>query len=142
MDWHPSSNGIQLTDNITKAWVEFRLRAPDLKGDTWSASVAYAVGDQAYFADDSVKGNFYDCVTVTDAGESPATSAAKWAKVQIPYIFGRHLSQAGLADYLTSDQQSERKAQEELFATELITNQVTLIAGQQGHFRRVSVLTR
>lgn len=142
LDWHPSSNGIQLTDNLTKGWVEFRLRAPDLKGDAWDASGDYAVGDQAYFSDYATPGNFYDCATVTTGGESPITTAAKWTKVQIPYIFGRHLSQAGLADYLTSDQQSERKAQEELFAIELITNQVTLVAGQQGHFRRVSVLTR
>lgn len=141
-DWHLSSNGIQLTDNKSFAYVEFRLRAPALKGDTYSATTAYSVDAQVYFSDASTPGNLYDCATATTAGDSPSSAAAKWVKVDLPYIFGRHLIHAGFADYLTTDQQSERKAQEEGFALDLLTNQVTLLAGQQGHLRRVAVLTR
>jgi len=141
-DWHLSNNGIQLTDNKTLAYVEFRLRPPVLSGDTWSSTKTYSIGDQVYFSDSTTKGNFYDCTTATNLTDSPSSAAAKWTKVDIPYIFGRYLTQAGYADYLTTDQQGERKAQEELFATELLTNQVTLIAGQQGQYRRVAVSTR
>lgn len=141
-DWHLSSNGIQLTDNKTFAYVEFRLRPPVFSGDTWASSSSYSVGDQVYFSDSDTKGNFYDCATATTATQSPATFASKWTKVDIPYVFGRYLIQAGHADYLTTDQQGERKAQEELFATELLTNQVTLVSGQQGQYRRVAVSTR
>lgn len=141
-DWHLSNNGIQVTDNKTFAWVEFRVRAPEIDGDSWSQSSTYSVGDQVYFSNSSTPGNFYNCTAATSSGESPATTPSKWTVVQIPYIFGRYLAHAGYADYLTSDQQSERKANEELFATELLTNQVTLVAGQQGQYRRVAVLTR
>tara|TARA_Y100000588_G_scaffold223141_1_gene237057 strand:- start:808 stop:1668 length:861 start_codon:yes stop_codon:yes gene_type:complete len=141
-DWHLSSNGIQLTDNKNFAYVEYRLRPPALFGDTWSNAKTYSVADQVYFSDSTTKGNFYDCATATNLNESPSSAAAKWTKVDIPYIFGRYLTHAGYVDYLTTDQQGERKAQEELFATELLTNQVTLVSGQQGQYRRVAVSTR
>jgi len=141
-DWHLSANGIQFTDKLNKAWVEFRLRPPVLKGDTFSSTVIYQVGDQVYFSDANTPGNFFDCATATNVSDSPGTASAKWSKVEVPYIFGRFLIQAGYADYLAMDQQSERKTNEELFALELLTNQVTLLAGQQGHLRRVTVATR
>lgn len=37
------------------------------------------MANQCYF-----NGNFYQCVTATSAGESPATAPAKWSLVQIP----------------------------------------------------------
>ena len=141
-DWHLSANGIQFTDPLNKAWVEFRVRPPVLKGDVYDTTKVYSPADQIYFSDSSTPGNFYDCLSYAAAAESPTTDAAKWSRVDLPYIFGRFLIHAGYADYLAMDQQNERKTNEELFALELLTNQVTLLAGQQGHLRRVTVSTR
>ena len=141
-DWHVSENGVQVTDSVTSTWLEYRVRPPELKGDSYSGTAAYRVGDQVYFSSDTIPGNFYECLVATTAEQSPGTTPASWSKVEIPYIFGRYLAQGAYADYLTGDQRNESKSNEELFATELLTNQVSILVGQEGQRRRTVVLTR
>lgn len=43
----------------------------------YNAGTAYAVGDYILFTDNSI----YKCVTITTAGQSPVTNAAKWLEV-------------------------------------------------------------
>ena len=95
-----------------------------------------------YFSSATIPGNFYECLVATTAEQSPGTPPASWSKVEIPYIFGSYLAQGAYADYLTGDQRNESKSNEELFATELLTNQVSILVGQEGQRRRTVVLTR
>lgn len=71
-----SHNGLQVLDDQAYVWLEYRIRRPLLTGDVWSSTATYAVGDQVYFSTASVRGNFYDCLVATSAGQSPVTSAA------------------------------------------------------------------
>lgn len=96
------ADGVHILDDVVDAWLIIRQRAPTLKGDTFSATATYAVGDQVYFSvtgSSTYRGNFYDCITATAAGESPATAAAKWQKVEIPSDFGAFVSSAAAAEW-------------------------------------------
>lgn len=118
-------------------WVEFRTRCKTLTGDDWDAATVYTGNiDQVYFA-----GNFWDCVTTTTAGQSPATTAAKWALVELPWILRPFLTQAGFATWLRGDGQTERAMAEAGVAAALLEAAWAKVVRQQGQVRRLSVST-
>jgi hypothetical protein len=137
-----SNLGLQLLEDYSYVWLEYRIRRPLLKGDVFSATATYAVGDQVYFSSAAIRGNFYDCVTATAAAESPATAAAKWALVEIPAQFETFLIHGAAADYLTADEEADRRDREELIAQADLQNQALLHDGQLAHFNRTQVHVR
>lgn len=58
---------------------------------------------QAYF-----NGNFYQCATATNAGETPLTHPAKWRLVRIPKEWRRVLARLTYANLLEIDGQKDK----------------------------------
>jgi hypothetical protein len=61
--------------------------------------------NQCYF-----NGDFYQCATATNAGESPATAPAKWRRVNIPQDWRWFLTQLTYAHLLELDGQTDKAA--------------------------------
>ena len=61
------------------------------------------MADQCYF-----NGNFYQCVTATTAGESPASAPAKWRLVKIPDRWRWALARLTYANLLELDGQKDK----------------------------------
>ncbi|HZI74829.1 MAG TPA: hypothetical protein VFD73_12570 [Gemmatimonadales bacterium] len=126
--------GLQVPGALRPAvWVDLRERCPQLTGEVYSATTAYAEGDQVYFREmPSYRGNFYTCATATTAGESPANTAAKWTLVEIPNDFARYLIHAAAAGYLTTGTEAERAdyAREAREAQSALDQLTLLHAGQ------------
>lgn len=140
--WFLSEKGIQVSTPSSYAWINYRIRTPNLKGDTFSATATYAVGDQVYYSDSTTPGNLYDCVTATSAGESPVSAASSWSLVQVPAIFQLYLELGGYADWLRNTGQIEKATQEDQSAKDLLSDQSQLLVGQQRQSSRPLVLTR
>jgi hypothetical protein len=146
IEWWLSENGVQvLTTSAKSVWVEYRVRTPNLKGVAWSSSSTYTglVG-QVYFADEDaeVVGNFYDCLTTTTAGESPATASAKWSLVEVPRRFEQYLVFGVVRDWLLSQGQSEKWALVKMDVDGLLGDQVLVLKGQSGQEFRMECGTR
>lgn len=141
-----SRNGVQVYDDVPTCWLRYRLRAPFLKGATFSATVAYAVDEQIYFSTTSAAGNvtanFYDVVTLTNAGETPLTHAAKFALVPIPYIFAEWLNHAAAADMLSKDAKDDWSRDEMTLAQEAIARELDKLERQQGQEPALEVRVR
>jgi hypothetical protein len=69
------------------------------------------VADQCYF-----NGNFYQCVTATNAGESPDSAPAKWSQVQIPARWRWVLARLTYANLLELDGQKDKANAERMNA--------------------------
>lgn len=89
------NNGLRVTDwvNVTRPWVEFRIRKPSFTGETFDGTATYSAGDQVYFS-----GDYYKALSATSAGESPSTDPAKWEKIEFPYIFSEYVAEAAAKD--------------------------------------------
>lgn len=72
------------------------------------------MASQAYF-----EGDWWVAVTATNAGESPTTHPAKWAKLQIPADFERYVVQAAYAGILPGEGLNDKRRQELLLADRL-----------------------
>jgi len=105
LTWREGNLGIHVFDPVPTCWPRWRKFLPFLKGTAFSATVAYAVGDQVYYQVTSASGivtaDFYECITATNVGDLPSTD--KWVKVEIPFIFGEWLIHASAADMLSKD---------------------------------------
>lgn len=137
-----SSNGLQVLNDVPYVWLVYRIRRPRLTGAVYSATATYAVGDQVYFSSATVRGNFYDCVTATSAGESPSSAAAKWTKVEIPAQFETYLTHGAAADYLMPDGNVMVRDREAAIAEEDLMNQALLHDAQVAHENRTLVGVR
>jgi len=138
--WFLSSDGVQVYTG-SSVWIAHRLRCPVLRGAVFDATSVYAVGRQVYFSSTTgpTPGNFYDVVTLTTAGQTPLTHAAKFSLVQIPRIFDRYLQQAAFADWLKSEDNTELGLMEGESALALLSDQQQLLHGQQGQSKRTVV---
>lgn len=137
-----TESGVNVVDDVAFVWVKFRLKTPVLSGAVYSASATYAATQQIYFSSTTTPGNFYDCVTATTAGQSPDTTAAKWAIVEIPRLFQRYLEHGTYSDYLTAEGQGEKAPIESNRADSFLTQQSIVLTSQQQQRQRTVVQTR
>lgn len=133
-------------------WGEYRVKKPELFGDVWSSSLAYSVGAQAYFDSGSGTGttmpipgkphygDFYECLEATTAGQSPVTHPAKWAKKEVPYIFGTFVSRGMYADWLRSELQIEAAQVAEQEAQAMLDLEIDKIFRQQKQSIRINMI--
>ena len=127
---------IQLRDNATPIWLEYRIVRPNLTGSTYKSTSAYSSGDQVYFS-----GNFYDANTSVAVTESPTASAAKWDIVKIPAIFQVYLIRGIYADCLRSTGNNELALSADRNAESLLMMEADKLYRQQGQVRRLDVQT-
>lgn len=139
-----------LSDPST-VWCEYRIKRPELNGDLFSASVAYAVGSQCYFDSGSNTGsytpvagkphygNFYTCLTATTAGQSPSTHPAKWSLITIPYLFAGYAARGAYADWLRSELQIEAAQVAEAESEKVLADTVDIVIRQQGQVNRINM---
>lgn len=144
LNWYLDGDGIGVKGDVASAWVSFRIRCPKLIGDTFSVSTAYSVGQQVYYSGGTERGNFYDCITATSAGETPLTAAAKWSIVEIPRIFHKPLVHGMAAAWVRGPGGGtlEEAAAYESFARDALDEQKTLVVGQQSQRIKTVVMTR
>jgi hypothetical protein len=95
------------------------------------------VANQIYFG-----GNFYQCVTVTSAGESPTTTAAKWRLIQIPALLRGVLRQGVYAEVLRIDGQNDKATIETNRFNSQLDDLVRTEANKEKWRDRPSVQTR
>jgi len=132
-------------------WAEYRIKRPELVGDVWSSSVAYAVGAQAYFDSGSNTGtavpvagkphygDFYECVGATTAGQSPFTHASLWTRKNIPYAFASYMARGMYADWLRSEMQTEAAQVAEVEAESYLIMEVDKVLRQQKQAGRINM---
>lgn len=124
---------------VPHVWMRLRKRRPELTGDAWDQALVYTAGQQVYFVDARGTGNFWDCVATTVAGESPGTTPAKWAVVEIPYFLRGYLIEAGYADWLVGDGQDEKGARHESMAMGYLELEADKLQRQGGQVRRLNM---
>lgn len=127
---------IQLRDDTTPVYVEYRIARPNLTGGSYSSSSTYSSGDQVYH-----NGNFYDANTSVAVNESPSAAAAKWDLVKIPKIFQNYLVRGVFADYLRSTGDNELAMAADQNAEAILMMESDKLYRQQGQVRRLDVQT-
>ena len=132
-------------------YAEYRIKRPEFVGDLYDTGVAYAIGSQVYFDSGSNTGslvpvvgkphygNFYNCLTATTAGQSPATHPSKWQIVQIPYLFSSYAARGSFADWLKSELQLEAAQVAEAEAQNTLTEAVDIVLRQQKQVGRINM---
>ncbi len=120
IDKFTSENGVQITEDVVFIWLQFRMRCPQLKGAAYDATLIYtATTSQIYYQTSTTRGNFYNCVTTTSAGDSPASAAAKWAIVEIPRCLQGWIENGLAADWL-ADESPNKAGKHEAMADGLL----------------------
>lgn len=127
---------VQLRDNATPVWLEYRIARPSLTGSVYSASSLYAAGDQVYH-----NGNFHTANTAAAVNESPTTATSKWDVVQVPAIFQSYLIRGVYADYLRATGNNELAMAADRNAESLLMMEADKIYRQQGQVRRLDMQT-
>lgn len=137
-----STAGAQVLNAVAFCWLSFRLRVPDLSGEAYDNTLVYAAGAQVYYESATVRGNFYDVVTTTVAGETPSSAAAKFSLVEIPFTFRGWLIHGAAADYARPDGNLSVADREERLAKEAQEQAVLTFDAQSAHLHQTEVLTR
>ena len=127
---------VQLRDNATPVWLEYRIVRPSLTGSVYSSSSTYSSGDQVYHA-----GNFYDANTAVAVNESPSTTSSKWDLVKIPAIFQSYLIRGVYSDYLRATGNNELAMAGDRNAESLLMMEADKLYRQQGQTRRLDIQT-
>lgn len=136
-----TSDGFAFTTASAYVWLHYRLRRPTLTGAPFDATLVYTSGRQVYYTNTTTGvGNFYTCTATTSAGESPATTPAKWSVVEIPYLFREYLAAGGYADWLTSDGQGDKAAAMEAQCVGLLELEADKLQRQQQQVNRLDWL--
>ena len=144
LNWLLSGDGIVVKNAVASCWVSFRIRCPKLIGDEFDATETYAIGQQVFYTGGTERGNFYDCIAATSAGETPLSNPAKWEIVEIPRIFHKPLV-AGMASAWVrgpgGGTLEEANAYEQ-YANSQLDDQKSLVVGHQSQQVRTVVMTR
>lgn len=74
--------------------------------------------DQCYFTGANGKSDFYQCLTPTVPGQSPATAPANWSVIGIPARFRWVLAHLTYANLLEMDGQKDKATAERTLAIE------------------------
>jgi len=135
-------------------YAEYRIKRTELNGDIYLATQAYSVGAQVYFDSGSesgtytpvsgkpYNGNFYQCITATDAGEKPVSagvSSAKWSLVKIPYVLASFAARGAFADWLKSELQLEAAQLAEQEAQVALVDAIDVVLRQQKQINRLNM---
>jgi hypothetical protein len=134
--------GLHVLDSVAFVWVDFRLRPPALIGEVWSDSATYAAGDQVYYSSSTTRGNFYDVLSATTAGQDPEDTPAKFSLVEIPEIFRSYLIHGAASDYLSPDGDETTARREFQIADRELERQLLINDQAKAHLNRTEVLTR
>ena len=104
-----NSAGTTITTNLPNpVFVYYRKDAPDMYGDAYDATAAYAVDDQVYFTDSNGDSDYYRCTAAASAGDTPESDPDKWTVLSIPEpLFWSSVWQS-YADWLTTDGQADK----------------------------------
>jgi len=132
-----SGKTVTVFTTTTPLFVEYRIVRPELKGDTYVSTTAYADTTQAYYP---TTGHFYTRKNQggSETGITPDTTA-DWDKVLMPKIFESYLIRGIYADYLRANGQSDIAAAEDQNAEAIIMLEADKIYRQQGQVRRANV---
>lgn len=125
-------------EGLTSVWLKLVARCEDFACVRWVFGEAYAPQTRVYYP---VNGECYEVLTATTPGETPVgAAAAKFRRLQFPYILGRAVKSGVLADWLRSDGQAEQAAAEESQFYRLLDEQKWRLVGQQGQRGRIRFL--
>lgn len=61
-----------------------------------------------YFIDSAGDGDFYECISAADVGDSPELAPAKWQKREIPMIFRDALVEKATSILLMNEGQEDK----------------------------------
>ena len=117
-------SGIQVLGESVpvSVYVWFRDRVPVLLGTDYSATATYTVGQVAYYSSSTYdyEGDWWECVSATNAGENPETAAAKWSRREFPAWLRDCVAQRAYADWLRQDGQPEAAVIEDGIGKQLL----------------------
>jgi len=137
------------SSTISTGWYYYRTKVPTLNGKLWNQTISYKPDSQVYFDSGSNTpsyfpvegfqhtGNFYNCISLTSAGESPYTHPSKWSLVKIPYIFAQYLSWGAGANWFASESMMQEAGVLESKAMQLLDNEVDRISRQQKQIPKI-----
>ena len=144
LNWTLSANGVQVIDDVAFCWITFRVRCPKLIGDEYDATETYAIGEQVFYTGGAERGNFYNCLVATTAGQTPISTPASWDIVELPRIFHKPMVH-GMASAWTRGPGGgalEEAGAYESYAMAALDDQKSLLVGQQSQRIKTVVQTR
>lgn len=143
-DFELTERGVQVIAGPNRPWITFKIVPPVLTGEVLDLTAAYAVGRQVQFdastAGDSTAVDFYDCATITTAGQTPATHASKWTRVELPLLFRDYVAAKAAADFLTGES-DDRSAAAANAAAEALTVLTDRLYRSERQVKRTQVRT-
>lgn len=110
-------------DVLSSVYVWYRAPAATFLGDNFSTEATYTAGAIVYFTGtefSDYEGDFWECLSATNAGESPLTTPAKWSLVAFPEWLRASVAAAAYADWLRHDGNPEVARLEEAEAQRLL----------------------
>jgi hypothetical protein len=133
------SDHVQVLGLANVVWVEFRLRPRIYAGPIRSDSAAYADGQEVF---DVATGDFWMANQTVNAGESPASTPAKWGRVEFPYFLAEYAAQSAYAALTDREQeQPENFAVEDGAGWPLLAAELDKVERQQGQVRQLNVVS-
>lgn len=106
LSYEITDDGVRVFEDPGEAWFNFTTVPPALFGAPWSASTAYAIGDQVYYQSGNT-GDFYNVIAATTAGDTPLSAPAKFSVVEIPARYTVWLQYQIAADWYEFDDKME-----------------------------------
>lgn len=134
---------------IEEGWYYYRTKVPSINGEAYDSGVSYYPNSQMYFDSGSNTGtyapvvgkphtaNFYTCLSITNAGETPSSHPAKWSIVKIPYIFGPFLAWGATANWFSSENLIQEAIVIEQKAQSMLDLETEKIARQQNQIPKL-----
>jgi hypothetical protein len=146
---------IVIINQLSEAWVEYRIKREDLFGDLYDPTITYATGAQIYYdtgapatqsympvAGRPFSANFYKAkVNVPSATPPVIGEDANWELIKVPYIFGSYMSRGAYADFLKAEQQYDDSAKAEADAAGVLETEYDKELRQQGQIRRINYIS-
>lgn len=119
-------------------WVAFREPCPIFRGAVYDAMATYAVGTVIFFASGTgaFEGDYWECIVITTAGQSPSSTPASWSKLLFPLWLQAPVARAAFADYLRyGGQRADAEVEDEAAEVDLFEEQL-VHTGMQGQVKK------
>jgi len=99
-----SNNGVgAISDTPTSIYIEFSERVRDMSGMVeWDETATYKVDDWIYYERSTIRGEAYEVIVATTAGQSPETTAASFSVLAFPQAATAYVKHGALADWLAA----------------------------------------